>query len=86
MSAYFKHSRTEGNWNPQEEEREDHPDVKKNRDKKEREGRMEESEMRNVKIKLNEIFPVHSYHTMFWNQFSLRARIVYKEILFVIVN
>jgi len=28
MSAYFKHSRTEGNWNPQEEEREDHPDVK----------------------------------------------------------
>jgi len=42
--------------------------------------------MRNVKIKLNEIFPVHSYHTMFQNQFSLRARTVYKEILFVIVN
>jgi hypothetical protein len=78
VSAYFKHSRTEGNWNPQEEEREDHPDVK-NRDKKEREERTEEAEMRNLKIKLNEIFLVLSFHTMFWNQFSLGARIVLKD-------
>jgi hypothetical protein len=38
---------------------------------------MEKAEMRNVKIKLNEIFLVHAYHTMFWNQFALKTRMVY---------